>query len=264
MKEYVNRKAEILENKDIDGGLSNNRRRMTLPKNDTDSLAELDRKEATIAFDTTLGQMVIDDGSGFAPVSNPGDITAVVAGTGLTGGGSSGSVTLNIDVGTSANQIVQLDGTGKLPAVDGSQLTNLPSSGAGYTKYSFSYADFIAGGHGGDPNRELPIVTIPVFTVIDDVQVYISEAFNDLGGDGVTMYVTTGTGGGFLIDDSGIDGGTFFKRISQATIDASGRRVFDSGIDLTVILNAASGGAHTLSEITSGIIDIYVRTTPLE
>jgi hypothetical protein len=30
------------------------------------------------------------------------------------------------DVGTSANNVVQLDGTAKLPAVDGSQLTNLP------------------------------------------------------------------------------------------------------------------------------------------
>jgi trimeric autotransporter adhesin len=33
-----------------------------------------------------------------------------------------------LDVGTSANNVVQLDGTGKLPAVDGSQLTNLPAS----------------------------------------------------------------------------------------------------------------------------------------
>ena len=32
-----------------------------------------------------------------------------------------------LDVGTSANNVVQLDGTAKLPAVDGSQLTNLPS-----------------------------------------------------------------------------------------------------------------------------------------
>lgn len=36
-----------------------------------------------------------------------------------------------LNVGTSANNIVQLDGSGKLPAVDGSQLTNLPGgSGA--------------------------------------------------------------------------------------------------------------------------------------
>ena len=33
-------------------------------------------------------------------------------------------------IGTSANQLVQLDGSARLPAVDGSQLTNLPSAGA--------------------------------------------------------------------------------------------------------------------------------------
>jgi hypothetical protein len=35
------------------------------------------------------------DGSAWAAVSNPGDITAVTAGTGLTGGGTSGAVTIN-------------------------------------------------------------------------------------------------------------------------------------------------------------------------
>ncbi len=36
-----------------------------------------------------------------------------------------------LNVGTAANNIVQLSATGKLPAVDGSQLTNLPSSSGG-------------------------------------------------------------------------------------------------------------------------------------
>jgi hypothetical protein len=44
-----------------------------------------------------------------------------------------------LDVGTSANNVVQLDGSARLPAVDGSQLTNLPSSG-GWT-YSAITAD---------------------------------------------------------------------------------------------------------------------------
>lgn len=53
----------------------------------------------------------------------------ITAGTGLTGGGDlTANRTLAVDVGTTANKIVQLDASARLPAVDGSQLTNLPSS----------------------------------------------------------------------------------------------------------------------------------------
>lgn len=58
--------------------------------------------------------------------SNYGTVTGVTAGTGLTGGTISGSGTIAVDVGTSANKIVQLDGSARLPAVDGSQLTGIP------------------------------------------------------------------------------------------------------------------------------------------
>ena len=43
-------------------------------------------------------------------------------------------------VGTTAGNVVQLDGSSRLPAVDGSLLTNLPSSGGGFT-YSAITAD---------------------------------------------------------------------------------------------------------------------------
>jgi hypothetical protein len=51
---------------------------------------------------------------------------AVTGGTGAVVGGN---VTLNVNAGTGPNQLVQLDGTGRLPAVDGSQLTGLPLGG---------------------------------------------------------------------------------------------------------------------------------------
>ncbi len=62
-----------------------------------------------------------------AGIGGGGTVTSVAAGTGLTGGPITGAGTLNVDVGTTANKIVQLDGSAKLPAVDGSLLTNLPA-----------------------------------------------------------------------------------------------------------------------------------------
>ena len=67
----------------------------------------------------TDGGFIVGDGSNFV---------LETAGTARTSLGLGSAAVLT--AGTSANTAVQLDGSARLPAVDGSQLTNLPSAGA--------------------------------------------------------------------------------------------------------------------------------------
>ncbi len=63
---------------------------------------------------------------GLLKANNLSDVTAGTARTNL-GLGSAATLT----AGTSANNLVQLDGTAKLPAVDGSQLTGISAGATG-------------------------------------------------------------------------------------------------------------------------------------
>jgi len=67
----------------------------------------------------TDGVFIVGDGSNFVLETGATARTSLGLGTAATQ-----------TVGTSANNVVQLDGSARLPAVDGSQLTNLPSTGA--------------------------------------------------------------------------------------------------------------------------------------
>ena len=89
---------------------------------------------ANVGTVTSVG--VADSGSSEftvtgSPITSSGTITLAVnsiANNKITGLGT--AATLN--VGTSANNIVQLDGSARLPAVDGSQLTNIDAASAGF------------------------------------------------------------------------------------------------------------------------------------
>ena len=66
-----------------------------------------------------------------SPVTSSGNISLTVnsiANTKISGLGTAATKT----VGTSANNVVQLNGSAQLPAVDGSNLTNLPGASAGF------------------------------------------------------------------------------------------------------------------------------------
>jgi hypothetical protein len=78
--------------------------------------------------DGTANQVLKTDGAGalgWTSAGGVGTVTSIIAGTGLTGGTITASGTIAVDVGTAANKIVQLDGSAKIPAVDGSLLTGI-------------------------------------------------------------------------------------------------------------------------------------------
>lgn len=82
------------------------------------------------------GQVLTTDGSGnltWSAKTTDND-TTYTAGTGL----NLSTTTFNVDVGTTANKIVQLNGSGELPAVSGANLTNLPNPTTSTTLTGFT------------------------------------------------------------------------------------------------------------------------------
>ena len=113
-----------------------------------------------------------------------------------------------LDVGTSASQVVQLDGSARLPAVDGSQLTNLPSAGGseGIKRVNADYTVTLS-----DIQDNVSILyygTAANWTVtLPDPSTLLSTAVTNNGaaGDAVDVFVARSKHGEITFSYTGID-----------------------------------------------------------
>ena len=80
-------------------------------------------------YNTSTNALNFYNGSSWQVLGTAGaGVTAVTAGAGLLGGTINSTGTIDIDVGTTNGKIVQVGAGNKLPAIDGSLLTNLDPS----------------------------------------------------------------------------------------------------------------------------------------
>ncbi|MFC1649918.1 MerR family transcriptional regulator, partial [Patescibacteria group bacterium] len=92
-----------------------------LPNTSSASPSEPTSGEGYLAFDTAGDQVIVYDGSSWTQVGS-GDITAVTVGNGLSGGGTSGDLSIGLDVTTSGTTGTSSANSGLETASDGLSL----------------------------------------------------------------------------------------------------------------------------------------------
>jgi hypothetical protein len=157
-----------------------------------------------IGFETDTKKMKVGDGStawtSLAYTVTDGDITAVTAGTGLSGGGTSGGVTLSIDTATTVDLSTAQTLTNKTltsPTINDPKL-NLTLNAQTGTTYTFVLADngkLVTASNASAQTYSIPTnasVAFPVGAQINIIQIGAGQVTINAVTSGTTTVASTG------------------------------------------------------------------------
>ena len=169
------------------------------------------------------------------------------------------------DTGTSANNVVQLDGTAKLPAVDGSQLTGIDTSVEGTAVLSTGETGgvkFLR--EDGDGTCSWQAATADVATPLNEalrgtanphIGAYPNQPFNALDNPATSVMVITNAAGelDFLIPDGG---GIFLNSPTGGRLSPSfGFSVVEDANEPDIEVAGTLGGSSENYSVISGDSD---------